>query len=578
MKPLAIIQARMGSTRLKDKSLKEICGRPLLEYVVRRTARALPEPVLALPDSKKDDVLAEKAADWPCRIVRGPEEDVLGRFIKVLEQFPGADPIVRVTGDNPFISPRLIESAVKNLKKDWGAFNLTPLGTGAGVFRRKWLEKADRAATSQREREHVTLWIKQKSAARGIKWYPPEEFRAPAYRLTVDTGADLKLARKIQGNFREHGWFTPVPKIIERLTENKGLGQINSPVEQKNYTAPSKRILYCLNRGQEWGHGHWERAKFITERLAQINSANWIFLLLGDVGEPPLEVNQPVSTEEFFPATPQVINRSTCELSGSIIREWRRRTDANVVILDRKFSSGELIRAMKKEDAHVIGLEERGAGRPELDAVFDPNLYPDSLENESLPPEKLFYGPDYAFLNPEFKQHSISEIPLKITDVGLSFGGTDPRNLGQLFFAQVAPDFPRLTFHHYGPEMDGIYPENVTYEGYVEQPAEAFGAMDLMVNAGGLTKFEVACLQIPAMIIAQNEEQYENSQRFINKNNLGWPLFMPETEPDKISAEFAKLLEVDRWKNIHRATKEVVDGKATERLTEYIRKLDVAKN
>jgi spore coat polysaccharide biosynthesis protein SpsF (cytidylyltransferase family)/spore coat polysaccharide biosynthesis predicted glycosyltransferase SpsG len=564
--PLAIIQARIGSTRLPGKSLLKINDRSLLEYVVRRVHRDVEKVVLALPENPADDPLDEVAAAWPCEIVRGSEVDVLGRFNSVLELFPDADPIVRVTGDNPLIATSLIKSNIKELMRtgaDWAAHTLLPLGSACAVFRRYWLEEAHRKATTSRDREHVTLWIKRHPRTSSLRRPAPVEYRAPGLRLTVDTDKDLELIRHIYSHFSESGWELSLPEVIEYLCKNPHIAGLNSEIKQEIYS-DKKSVLYTFNCGREWGHGHWHRCQNIARFLkGTANKKYKNYFLVGETPESGVCDRRKSKKFQSLAVLPS-------PLTEEDVCRWQIRSGARKLILDRKYTDLKTVEKLQENGCTVIGIEDRGTGRGRMDFVFDPNIYPDTLPEDRLPSASQCYGPRFALIDPRFAKNKVKKIKEKLTKVGLCFGGTDPAGLARQFVKNIVPAYPRIEFHLFGTSVALPHPENLINRGSVNNPALAFSSLDLMCISGGVIKFEVAALQLPAIIISQHEEQYRNSRRFVEKNDIGWPLIASDSEPEVWRKKLNKAFDYEtrlRWAS---STRGVVDGRGIQRLINII--------
>ena len=113
MNVVAIIQARLGSTRLPGKVLKKIQNKVVLDYVIDRlkTCKKIDEIVLAITTNKKDDVLEKYAKDKKINYIRGSEEDVLSRYYEAAKKY-NADIIVRITSDCPLIDPKIVDEII----------------------------------------------------------------------------------------------------------------------------------------------------------------------------------------------------------------------------------------------------------------------------------------------------------------------------------------------------------------------------------------------------------------------------------------------------------------------------------
>lgn len=238
-KVVAIIQARMASTRLAGKVMLDLAGEPMLVRVLNRTGRAgmLDEMVVATTTGPVDDSIVDlaKRCGWPC--FRGSEEDLLDRYYGAANWYR-ADVVVRVTSDCPLIEPIIIDQIVRNFMEtgpvDYASNTLPPRtfprGLDVEVIAYNALERAWREDKNPAWREHVTPYI----------YHQPEEFSLRAFvhdtdysymRWTVDTADDLVLIRTIYDHFGhdEFSW----EDVLCLFKEKPELLEINSHVLQK---------------------------------------------------------------------------------------------------------------------------------------------------------------------------------------------------------------------------------------------------------------------------------------------------------------------------------------------------------
>ncbi len=203
---VAIIQARMGSTRLPGKVLMNIAGRPLLAYLVERISRArtLDEIVVATTINENDNAIIEECEQRGIPNFRGSEEDVLRRYVSAARA-SRADIIVRVTADNPFTDPDSIDRVVDAINaSDAGYAIETNLPAGVTAEALSWsaLASIDRVAHTSRWREHVTLYAKENpSAMRCLFLDPPADCRRPDLSFTVDHPHEYEHVREIANSF-----------------------------------------------------------------------------------------------------------------------------------------------------------------------------------------------------------------------------------------------------------------------------------------------------------------------------------------------------------------------------------------
>ena len=156
MKPrtVAIIQARMGSTRLPGKVLLDVCGRPLLAYLVERiaTSRTLDGIVVATTTEPRDDIIVKECREHGFSYFRGSEADVLGRYCDAAAE-ADAGIVVRVTADNPFTDPGSIDYVVNQMVEcgaDYAIEMDLPAGAAGEALTVKALEFIDDTAHTPR--------------------------------------------------------------------------------------------------------------------------------------------------------------------------------------------------------------------------------------------------------------------------------------------------------------------------------------------------------------------------------------------------------------------------------------------
>src|SRR3990167_3601927 len=167
MEVLAIIQARMSSSRLPGKVLKPILGKPMIWHQWQRIQKTkhLDKLVLATSNDKSDDILARFFLSQGENVFRGSLNDVLSRYYHCALQYSPKH-VVRLTADCPVIDPALIDKVVLTHlteKNDYTSIggSTYPLGLSAEVCRFEALQLAYQQATLSSQREHVTLYIYQ---------------------------------------------------------------------------------------------------------------------------------------------------------------------------------------------------------------------------------------------------------------------------------------------------------------------------------------------------------------------------------------------------------------------------------
>lgn len=226
---VAIIQARMGSTRLPGKILMEVDGTPLLGYQVQRVkkARLLDKVIVATSDLPADDIVARYCGENGIECFRGSESDVLSRYYDCARALK-AEVIVRLTGDCPFSDPQIIDDLVRLYQEtgvDYAANTVPPEtstfpdGSDVEIFSRQALERAHREAQFPQDREHVTFYFWKEDHGFSTVQLQGEKNLA-GYRFTVDYPEDFEVASYVIHELTKRGSFGHLAEIIEIIDAN----------------------------------------------------------------------------------------------------------------------------------------------------------------------------------------------------------------------------------------------------------------------------------------------------------------------------------------------------------------------
>lgn len=239
---VAIIQARMASSRLPGKVLADLCGRPVIEWIVRRAARAefIDQVVVATSISAEDQAIVEFCEEHEIACLRGSQRDVLDRYVQAANQFD-AQVIVRLTGDCPFIDAEMLDANLMQFfaadpPLDFAANRLPdqrtiPIGLDAEYCTFEALNIAWQEAKAPHQREHVMPFFYENPQRFNIAHFQ-HEADLSAYRWTVDTAEDLELVRAICGHFQDDRFSWQ--EIIKLFDEQPDLAAITAQVRHKS--------------------------------------------------------------------------------------------------------------------------------------------------------------------------------------------------------------------------------------------------------------------------------------------------------------------------------------------------------
>lgn len=259
MKTVAIIQARMGSTRLPDKVLMPVLGKPILGWMLDRLATCsdLNEVIVATTTNVRDDVIADLAVTMGYKVYRGSEDDVLDRYYQAAITVK-PDVVVRLTADCPLLDTKILQSMVRRFARDNLDFlsNSEPLpsswpdGMDVSIIRFDALKRAWVEALKPSEREHVTFYF----------WNNPLSFRCERiehkldwskYRFTLDYPEDFEVLKAIIEYFgKENPTLVnniSMEDIVRFIDSNPPLFQLNEKYTRGLGWLPSlQRDLECL--------------------------------------------------------------------------------------------------------------------------------------------------------------------------------------------------------------------------------------------------------------------------------------------------------------------------------------------
>lgn len=255
MKTVAIVQARMGSTRLPNKVMSLIVRKPLIELLLTRlsNARSIDEIVVATSADTRNDILAKHVESIGYKVFRGSEDDVLDRYFRAAVAM-SADVIVRITGDCPLLDPAIVDSTVSlriQSDADYASNSAPPSfpdGLDTEVFTMSSLALAHAQATTAAQREHVTPYIRESGQFRTANLISAID--VSFMRWTVDEPADLEVVRNVFNHFDPRTDFE-LSDIIALTKTNPELFAGNQHLRR--------------NEGATLGTGQklWKRAKNI---------------------------------------------------------------------------------------------------------------------------------------------------------------------------------------------------------------------------------------------------------------------------------------------------------------------------
>ena len=244
MKIVGSVQARMASTRLPGKVLKQVCGQPLLGWQLDRLAqsRLLDSMIVATSTSELDNPIAEFCYQHQIPCFRGSENDVLSRISDAIRTYQ-IDVHVELFGDCPVVDPHIVDEIIGAYLKYSSQYDCVcnsvkttyPPGQEVLVHRGSILTEVDsQIAADNPLREHVGIHITKNPKYRVLNLEAPKRYRYPELYLEVDTENDFQLVSNIIEHFiriEQHNFS--LAQMIEYLQKNPGLIEINQSEERR---------------------------------------------------------------------------------------------------------------------------------------------------------------------------------------------------------------------------------------------------------------------------------------------------------------------------------------------------------
>jgi spore coat polysaccharide biosynthesis protein SpsF len=275
LRVVAVIQARMGSTRLPGKILKPVAGKPLLWHIVHRlkASRLIEDIAIATTTNPLDEAIVEWGAAEGVPVVRGPEDDVLARFARAAEVLD-ADIVVRVCSDAPFLDAGYVDHLVASMIEQGGDYvvmeeDAACAHEGVDLLTRRALDKLMMdAGDDPVAREHVTGYFKLHPDFVKVARAAPYPLLAHnGGRLTIDTPDDLAFVEAVHARMDAKAGEAVLADLLLLLEREPQLRAINAHVKQKPILPAGGLALIRCDGGGKFGYGHVKRMVALARAL-----------------------------------------------------------------------------------------------------------------------------------------------------------------------------------------------------------------------------------------------------------------------------------------------------------------------
>ena len=568
---VAVIQARMGSTRLPGKVLRPVAGKPLLWHIVHRlkASRLIADIAIATTVNPLDEAIVEFGAAHGIAVIRGPEDDVLARFAKAAEILD-ADIIVRVSSDAPFLDARFIDHLVTSMIDQGGDYVLMEDGApcaheGVDPLTRRALDKLMlHAGDDPAAREHVTGYFKLHPDFVRIA-------RAPAYpllareggRLTIDTPDDLAFVEAVHDRLHAKAGEASLSDLLLLLEREPELRAINGHVKQKPILPSGGLALIRCDGGGKFGYGHVKRMVALARALRDCESIGVLFALNGTP-----DAALPIRRAGFE----AVMIDGHDDLAALI-----RKQTPDLLLLDGRDGPGRGELEQLRRDIPIVAVIDDGS---DTRLAADFAYYPPVPQAKALDWTGARTVPRIGWewsllgLNPHLTPvHAMSARPTLL----VAMGGSDPMGLTLRAAQALMPLDPmfRIRFVIGAGMADGakvaahvvsLKDNYETVEG-ADDLATEYASADLALCAFGVTAYELAAFGVPAIYLGLTEDHARSASAF-EAAGMGRSLGVASQvrDDDILAAVKALMGDAGRRREMRNAGFSILDGNGAARI------------
>lgn len=584
----AIIQARMGSTRLPGKVLMPLAGQPVLWHIIHRLnkCRTIDDIVVATSDLKEDDKLAAWCRENGIPIFRGPEENVLQRFALAIKSL---DPeiIIRICGDSPMVDPKVIDQLVTHLVNTGadhckGDKKTPTIHEGFSPFSRHAFERLlGEAADDPVAIEHVTAYFGQHPEKFKTTTIPmPREHRFSGARMSIDTPADLHFMNEVYARLDVPAGEADMANVVRLLKDNSDLLAINNHVRQKAATEKTFKAIIRCDGDEQIGLGHVVRCLALAEELRDSQSVGVSFAMVS--GKPGMDMVR-IAGFPVIPLTDQVNEDIWLD---KLIRTRK----PSALILDVRSSLSPVIIGQWREKGLLIAtIDDPSDRRLEADLVFYPPVPQVKEMDWSGFTGQLFVGWEWVLLRkqfarpPEFHGHvsSSARSLSQSSELLITMGGSD--TAGLTIKAVRALNQVRIPFHAtvilgsgfiHNDELLRLL-EKVTFPytilRNVNDMAGIMKKSDLALASFGGTAYEVAACGVPGIYFALTDDHARSAGLF-DKERMGINLGVHDnvTDQDVVCAIETIIQDLMRHDSLVKNCLKKMDGQGAKRMANTI--------
>lgn len=563
MRVVAIIQARMGSSRFPGKVLQPLAGKPLLWHIIHRLrkCRRLDQIAITTSTNAGDDALCVFAREEGIPVVRGPEENVLERYALTAREL-SADVIVRITGDVPLVDPEMVDHMVQTLVEGKAGFCTVAEGVpciheGIDPFTREALDKLiEHAGEDLVAREHVVAYFKQHSDFVPIAYadvLPACQYRGA--RLSVDTPSDLKFIEALYAECGAVPGEISVGEVVFLLRQKPELLTINANVRQKAIGEASRHVVIRCDGGRRVGLGHVVRCLALADELRERHGLGITFAVAED------EIGGQKIRESGYAV--RVMDDGAAQDEAAWLKSVLDATSAACLIMDfRTDLERRHVEDWRKSGILIVTIDDPSDRRLAADLAFYPPVPQVKRMDWTGFTGKLYSGWEWVILRHQFEvarsrklehenntQGSVLSPPPCIL---VTMGGSDPWGLTpKVVCALLSLDraislvvVVGKAYAHIPELRELLVKGGQSYElrEDVQDMAELMRSCDLAVATFSMLAYELVACGVPALYLCPTSDHAYSAEGFV-ESGLGVSLgFAAAVQDEQLAVGVQALL------------------------------------
>jgi len=578
-KVIAIIVARLTSSRLPKKHLRNIAGYPLIYHVIERIKECslIDKIVIATGPEEENKELADYALSLGVdTFFHDNVNDVTGRIAKAGQYFK-ADYMVTVSGDCALVDPPFIDEGVKLLTQKGADYLFVDhskhdcLHEGIGFYTLKTWEKLDELSTTWFHKEHPGSVLKDHlDLFSGVEIIPDKDFQRHDFRMSVDTQADLDFMNEIYSELYPEEGIVNLHDVVALIDKKPWLKKLNGHVHQKGLTEKSKTFLFITHGSKELGMGHLSRCLALSQELQEAHAAKTIFMINSDsVAEK--ELNEKGLGYQTYKIDDKASIKKKCKRFLGDISVDGVIVDLKEDVLHNNFCFLENIELPRT----IVDIWPEQASSDVLSIIPTVQLSEARLRNV---PENVLWGPDYLLLGRKilyWKQNNEVE---KIGILVASGGSGKPKK--ELYEALAELSNKYLIKFIIGPYVDPeLFESELEERGFlhyqiINDPPDVFKEFkkaEVALTIFGVTAYELISLGIPTIIYDVIKPDDQGIVELLEKEKVCLNEVKRFSDPDEFINKIESLMiNSQRQDELSSNGKNYIDGLGGERVAERI--------